>query len=1540
MRVLYPAFALGSLSVVSLRTVPLLKSAPELRAGDRSFPVEEGPPFELAGLQVWHKAEELAGLGRELIVELAFPGGDGSYLELAPILADERHARAPLKLLSRFRPPLEGEGPAVLLGAVLTEAGHAPMELSDDQKDQLAAWLETVPAVGLFPAPDAEFFRTRAPSRPSRRKRRSGGEPSPASAGGDGQGPGPLSGWRAAAALKERGRVPYPLERSVLDLPGESWMKRTAELFGMLPLKWTASGGFFQGSPSSSSWGDVLRAAAPSLDIMGSADGLFPVPVLSGSLLDNAVGAHRAEVFVGEGRPVPSRHVMICGPTGTGKTLLGTFAMLNECAERGFPAVYLGPTRMLVEDAALEFLRLLAAVEREAARPGAVDRGDVLVSTGESFYDDGRIAAGDFKAAFIVYEKAGNFFLNADLTGRLGFVLIDELHMLGDRIRGGALDVTLARLVAESRTRIRTGGDPLRIMCLSTGAMAGDRCLLEMMSPPGRESFPDPCHFSGPSAPPSRFPPSASFPCPAAARPGDPSGPGRGSVTGGRAVMDGPPAASAGGDAGAGVPFPADGGSPGEPGFRSAFLPLAAIPAPDGIHLAQDIGTEDPDAPDVREALGQSPSADPAERLSPGFLHNPGAAAPYLLAKKPFGAGAGGAPQPPPAPVLPQQGPSHAGAGGAAAGGGGVPSPTPVSSGAGAPSGPEPAAHASFAGIPVPGVLAGYPGLRLPGPSEAAFPGPPGGGGAGGRTLRPGEAGGFPASRADSVYEAARRPDFIAPAGWGPLVLSVFERPQRLLTYIQPTSPSARCRPFHVGRIADSQLTPDDFVLDRVAGSRFISSLDGWMPGHEKIIYASYSGVSLTAFARRAVDDFGRGRVPGIVDDGFYLRELEASLARTGAREQSKRFYLEAASRGVFFHFSGLSRETRRLMADGYRRFSPLPGEPFILCATETISYGVNLPADALFLENISWPRSRYRHCYSIEALTSNEFRNLVGRVGRYGHIKPGVIPTVVVNWPLGRSVSSPPVFEGRRRILAEIASSSPASEIDCRDLQGHLMKPAAGRLSDCPGPVGRFYLLALLHASRAAGGAPVTAAEAAAFLSETYTVRSLNRHSGGGPPDGLLSGLAGFLDNLAREFGSLVAESGRSGAGRTYRPGSLCLNLARNDTSPCTLKELDGLLECLGGGPETLAPGLFGLRTMLAVPLLTEMRHVFTRVFADPRMLSRGALRKARTDPGEAERWFRRASAPAAALLVGTGMTPEASLALCGSVRRSGRAIVERHLRENFRRASRSLEVTAFLRDAFLQKVLSTVRTLLMWIDGRTVKSILSVAGSGLLAASPGSPVEGEGDGGGNGDAHVGNVGPAGPVPDCPRDGFHGASVPEPDVGRTGEARDAAAAGARFRGFPPEGLALPGDGSPPEDPEVPEDPDEAGAAEGDTGPDRDPDAEPGADGRTARELASARWQETPPKRLKGGVDTHSFNQRYCDKTALVMDSYLAYRLAAGAVSPEEAASLQAMCERVRWGLRSEDLDPFNRDRKERGLSREEWLARSGSRGAAGDGGP
>jgi hypothetical protein len=1127
------------------------------------------------GLNLWNKAVEMGSLGRELHLELV--GESLTEEQLLNLVAIERPSAAPLKLLSRFRPPIEAFEPVVFMAMQLTETGYAPLGLTYKQKEDLEKFLSENPSLLLIPSEDAAYFKAG-----SRKKK--GHVPSRDE-----------SPWERYAAQAARGKPPYSVSKGVLELPASSWMKHTAELFGMLPLKWEDGGGFFQGSPSSATWGDVLRAVAPSQEIEGESTGLFPVPILASSLLDSVISAHRQEFFLTHETKTPLRHVCICGPTGTGKTLLGTFALINTALEGKAPVMYLGPTRMLVEDAALEFVRVLSNLEKEAGGNTLLPRKDILVSTGETFFDDGRLALGDFKAAFVVYEKVSNFFLSSDLIRHLSLALVDELHMIGDRVRGGPLDATLARLLVEARRRIAKKEPPLRLMCLSTGAMAGDKCLLELMDLAGASK-------------------------------------------------------------------------------------KAAMKAENQAQKSAPL------LPGVSAINRQGPSSDPPE-------------APLRERKE-------------------QK---------------------------------------------------------------------------------------------------------------GPLVLSVYGRPQRLLTYIQPTSQSNRFRPFHVERIFEASLASEDFILDRVPGVSFQRTLDGWLPGHAKVIYASYSAGSLSSFAMRAME-FGRGKVPEIQEDSFFLEDLYVSLTRSGAKDKNIEFYMKAASCGIFFHFSVLGRDTRRLMADAFRRFTPLPYEPFILCATETISYGVNLPADALFLEDVNWPRSRYKNSYNREPLTTNEFRNLVGRVGRHGHIKVGIIPTVIVNWALGKAAHSPEIFSQKREELASICSSAPVLTIDCHQLQKYLIVKPTKFLTDYPGPVGRFFQLGLLHASALKGGRAVTAKEVASFLTNTYTVKSFLMEEPESRATSFTQNLSQYFSILKKSFGDKVLTAHWRGEDFVYEPMELCLNLARNDTSPLTLRELDKLLEGFGKNSPWLGKDLYGLATLVLVTLVTENKDIFTRIFIDPRSIKPSYLKKARVEPSHEKEYFQKKSGPVALYLEKMGVEKAEVDELLRHVKKAIYFLVMNHLKNNFRPAANDQNVVATMRDALTQRVMVIILTLLMWVDGVTVKTILDRIGT------------------------------------------------------------------RFQGLTMEDLGQ----------------------EKTLELDNNGEIDPGG--------AALEDYLMGPGKSSVTLDYQSFPYRYCDKVALLLDSYMVYGNLTKNSTPEESSSLEDMAQRVRYGMKSEDITLFLSQVRDTRQFREEWL--------------
>jgi hypothetical protein len=718
-----------------------------------------------------------------------------------------------------------------------------------------------------------------------------------------------------------------------------------------------------------------------------------------------------------------------------------------------------------------------------------------------------------------------------------------------------------------------------------------------------------------------------------------------------------------------------------------------------------------------------------------------------------------------------------------------------------------------------------------------------------------------------------------------------------------------------VGRVGESTLSGEELILDSAA-IKFIQALDGWLPGHEKVIFASYSGSSLTAFAKRAMD-FGRSMVPSVIEDGFWLKELRVSLERSGARDQNIKYFLNAASYGIFFHFSGLGRDTRRLMAEGYRAFTPVKYEPFILCATETIAYGVNLPADALFLENINWPRSRHKRISSMEPLTTNEYRNLVGRVGRHGHIKPGIIPTVIVNWPLGRSAKSRQTFGKKREEIAAICTSVPVLKIDCAELQGHLSSVYLKKLKDYPGPVGRFYQLALLHSYALNKKEPVSVLEMAEFLDETYTVRSFLSDAGEAGrerKEALLRNIEGYFRELSEKFGELIVVSSLTQTlERRYYPRELCLNLARNDTNPKTLLELDKFAEGFSKGSKWNEKELYALKLLFFTNLAAENKDIFSRIFMEPRTIKKSVLAKARTGRRAAKRFFRLCSDPVAKCLRIMGIGEAEINEMFTQLKIIVNSILHNHIKENFAALLGEKLIMATLRDALVNKVMTNIFTLLLWINGVTVKAILDKLGRGPISVTMAELSELTG------------------IPLTPENSFEplgGEEEGEEDEdgedgdGEDGEDSEAGEEreGRENRGERENEDRVEGQGS---------DKGFGGQDYYACGEDEEENGEPGLQGDGK---GNGEEPGSPPSRPEGergkdhSLDTSAFNFRLCDKVALLLDSYLAYGTSSGKIGGELAHGINAMIRRVRHGLREEDITSFVEEIKDTRLYREEWL--------------
>ncbi|WP_368666641.1 DEAD/DEAH box helicase [Kitasatospora sp. MBT63] len=138
-------------------------------------------------------------------------------------------------------------------------------------------------------------------------------------------------------------------------------------------------------------------------------------------------------------------HVVVVAPTGAGKTAIGMVAALTA-HRRGRKAAWLVPQRSLTD----ELDRDLAAWRAAGLR--------VVRLTGEAAVDTDLIRDADLWVAttekFEAICRAGS--LRAALA-EVGCLVVDEIHLLGDPVRGPVLEALLAR-VRDDATRVRIVG--------------------------------------------------------------------------------------------------------------------------------------------------------------------------------------------------------------------------------------------------------------------------------------------------------------------------------------------------------------------------------------------------------------------------------------------------------------------------------------------------------------------------------------------------------------------------------------------------------------------------------------------------------------------------------------------------------------------------------------------------------------------------------------------------------------------------------------------------------------------------------------------------------------------------------------------------------------------------------------------------------------------------------------------------------------------------------------------------------------------------
>ncbi|WOQ69167.1 DEAD/DEAH box helicase [Microbacterium limosum] len=137
-------------------------------------------------------------------------------------------------------------------------------------------------------------------------------------------------------------------------------------------------------------------------------------------------------------------HVMIVSPTSSGKSLIGEIAALRSIVDEGRPAVWLLPARALAAEVA------------EIARRWSALGITTIELTGETNMSSEAVSRAQLWVA--TTEKFEALYRRASLReaiGRIGCLVVDEVHLVGDPGRGATLESLIARLrAADGGTRI------------------------------------------------------------------------------------------------------------------------------------------------------------------------------------------------------------------------------------------------------------------------------------------------------------------------------------------------------------------------------------------------------------------------------------------------------------------------------------------------------------------------------------------------------------------------------------------------------------------------------------------------------------------------------------------------------------------------------------------------------------------------------------------------------------------------------------------------------------------------------------------------------------------------------------------------------------------------------------------------------------------------------------------------------------------------------------------------------------------------------
>jgi helicase len=140
--------------------------------------------------------------------------------------------------------------------------------------------------------------------------------------------------------------------------------------------------------------------------------------------------------LLGAGYPGVSENWVICSPTGSGKTLMAEWA-IEDALRQGASAIYVAPLRAIVEE----------RLEDWSVRKPEWNIG---LFTGETTRNPRQARPKDEGVLLMTPEKLSNYLLawknHLNWISRIGVLIIDEFHLVGDPHRGATLENMIGRL--------------------------------------------------------------------------------------------------------------------------------------------------------------------------------------------------------------------------------------------------------------------------------------------------------------------------------------------------------------------------------------------------------------------------------------------------------------------------------------------------------------------------------------------------------------------------------------------------------------------------------------------------------------------------------------------------------------------------------------------------------------------------------------------------------------------------------------------------------------------------------------------------------------------------------------------------------------------------------------------------------------------------------------------------------------------------------------------------------------------------------------